>query len=105
MYQRPTAFNLLNQIAKYENLGINFQDIIESCASFPAKILQLSGERGELREGYAADIAILKKENVKVEFGDRPYSNSERILREGNFIYNSMMTVKNGEIVYRNIFF
>lgn len=105
MYQRPTAFNLLNQIAKYEYLGLSFSDIIKSCTTVPAKILGLSKNIGALKEGYQADIAIIKKENINVEFGDRPYSDMEKNIRKGKFIYNSMLTIKNGEIVYRNILF
>lgn len=105
MYQRPTAFSLLNQIAKYEYLGLSFSDIIKSCTTVPAKILGLSKNIGALKEGYQADIAIIKKENINVEFGDRPYSDMEKNIRKGKFIYNSMLTIKNGEIVYRNILF
>lgn len=105
MYQRPTAFNLLNQIAKYEYLGLSFSDIIKSCTIVPAKILGLSKNIGALKEGYQADIAIIKKENINVEFGDRPYSDIEKNIRKGKFTYNSMLTIKNGEIVYRNILF
>ncbi|MDY4011436.1 MAG: amidohydrolase family protein [Fusobacterium gastrosuis] len=105
MYQRPTAFNLLNQIAKYEYLGLSFSDIIKSCTTVPAKILGLSKNIGALKEGYQADIAIIKKENINVEFGDRPYSDMGKNIRKGKFIYNSMLTIKNGEIVYRNILF
>lgn len=105
MYQRPTAFNLLNQIAKYEHLGIKFEDVIRCCTTIPAKILSLSEKLGALRLGYAADIAILRKENFDMEFGDRPYDVNERIMRKGKFIYNTMMTIKNGEIVYRSMIF
>ena len=41
MYQRPTSFNLIMQISKYENLGISFDTIISSCTETPAKLIGL----------------------------------------------------------------
>lgn len=105
MHQRPTAFNMAMQISKYENLGIKFIDIIQSCTETPAKILGLYDKLGALKEGYQADIAIFKKIEKENEFGDRPYDNDEIKTRMGNFVYDTMMTIKNGEIVYRSTVF
>lgn len=105
MYQRPTSFSLLMQISKYENLGISFEKIIKACTETPAKLLGISDSVGTIKVGYLADIAIIKKEFLDIEFGDRPYKYKDKNLRKGNFIYNSMMTIKNGEIVYRNMLF
>lgn len=105
MYQRPTAFNLMMQISKYENLGISFNDIISSCTEIPAKDIGVYDCLGALKIGYNADIAIIKKVYKENEFGDRPYTNEERKIKVGSFIYNVMLTLKNGETVYRNMLF
>lgn len=105
MYQRPTAFNMLMQISKYENLGMEFSEVIKCCTTNPAKLLGLRNEIGALKVGYKADIAILKKIYCDMEFGDRPYNYLEKNILKGKFVYNSMMTIKNGEIVYRDILF
>ena len=39
------------------------------------------------------------------EFGDRPYYDESRNIRKGNFIFHPVLTLKNGEIVYRDITF
>ena len=105
MYQRPTSFNLMMQISKYENLGIPFEKIISSCTETPAKDIEVYDYIGALKVGYNADIAIIKKVYKESEFGDRPYTNEERKIKIGSFIYNVMLTLKNGEIVYRNMLF
>ena len=105
MYQRPTAFSLLMQISKYENLGIPFEKIIKACTTTPAKLLGISDSVGAIKVGYLADIAIIKKEFTDVEFGDKPYKYEDKNLKSGKFVYNCMMTIKNGEMVYRNILF
>ena len=105
MYQRPTSFSLLMQISKYENLRIPFEKVIKACTETPAKLLGISDSVGVIKVGYLADIAIIKKEFTDVEFGDKPYKYEDKNLKKGNFVYNSMMTIKNGEIVYRNILF
>jgi len=105
MYQKPTSFNLLMQISKYETLGIKFEDIIKACTEIPAKKIGIYDKQGGLKISHYADIAILKKINKEIEFGDRPYYDKERNLRKGTFVYSPMMTIKKGEIVYRNMLF
>lgn len=105
MYQRPTSFNLIMQISKYENLGIPFDTIISSCTEIPAKLLGIYDYLGALKPGYKADIAILRKVYKRNEFGDRPYGNNQRKIKVGDFVYNVMLTLKEGETVYRNNLF
>lgn len=105
MYQRPTSFNLAMQISKYENLGISLEKIITSCTEIPARKIGVYNYLGALKEGYLADIAIFKKVYKENEFGDRPYNYKERKIKKGNFIYETMLTLKNGETVYRNTTF
>lgn len=105
MYKRPTTFNLAMQISKYENLGMKFEDIIKSCTEAPAKKIGIYDKQGGLKIGHYADIAIFKKMMTNIEYGDRPYYEPEMKTRNGNFVYNPMMTIKKGEIVYRSMLF
>jgi dihydroorotase len=105
MYQRPTVFNLAMQLSKYEHLGIPFEEVIRKCTEIPSKKIGLYGEIGCLKEGALADIAIFKKIMIKNKFGDRPYYDKEYQIYEGNFIYKLMLTIKRGEIVFRDMLF
>ena len=65
--------------------------------------MKIDGSAGSLTVGYPADIAVFRKEECNIIFGDRADSSAQ--LREGKYIYRPLMTVKNGEIVYRDIAF
>ena len=55
--------------------------------------------------GHAADLAVLRpvhKENV---FGDRPYGNPDQQLLKGDLVYQPVFTLKNGDMVYRDVTF
>ena len=105
MYLRPTAFNLPNQIAKYTQLGIPFEKVLELCTAAPARLMGLEGETGCLKEGACADIAVFRKETSTIPFGDRPYGNPDGQLRPCAWRLNTMATVRAGEVVYRNNMF
>ncbi len=105
MHLRPTAFNMVNQINKYISIGIPIEKVIECCTSTPAKSMGLDGVIGSLSAGANADIAIFRETNEKSEFGDRVYNDPEIQLRHSEFCLRPLMTVKNGEVVYRDISF
>lgn len=105
MYLRPTAFNMANQLSKYNMLGISEEKLFELCTINPARHMGISENAGSLTVGLPADIAVFRKENCKVEFGDRPYTDSSAQIRKGSLLYRPMLTVKNGEIVFRDISF
>ena len=103
MYLRPTAFSMANQLAKYSMLGIQEDELFRRCTINPARHMKIDGSAGSLTVGYPADIAVFRKEERNIIFGDRADSSAQ--LREGEYIYRPLMTVKNGEIVYRDIAF
>lgn len=105
MNLRPTAFSMTNQIAKYTQLGIPFETVIESCTAKPAEQMGILGETGCLSEGACADIAVFRKEPSTVAFGDRPYGNPDGVLRPCAWRLRTMLTVKSGEMVYRDDLF
>nr|WP_321501368.1 amidohydrolase family protein [uncultured Dethiosulfovibrio sp.] len=100
LYKRPAVFNLLHVLSKYRNMGIDIMDVIERCTWIPSKLLGMQGEIGSLSLGSKADIAILKEIDCPTKFGDRL---GEVIT--GNILLKAMMTVKDGDIVYRDLEF
>lgn len=105
MNYRPTAFSLTNQIAKYTQLGIPFEKVIEACTAAPARHMGLEGETGCLREGACADIAVFRREASTIAFGDRPYGNPDGQQRPCEWRLRTMLTVRAGEMVYRDELF
>lgn len=105
MHLRPTAFNMAMQISKYTFLGMDFADVIRRATWNNAVSMGISDRVGSLKEGKQADIAVFRPFEGKNIFGDRPDSSKEQQVREGNLLYEPVLTVKNGEMVYRNITF
>ena len=101
MHLRPTTFNMANQLAKYSMLGIPEQKLFELCTINPARHMKINA--GSLSINSPADIAIFRREERHVIFGDRADKTAQ--IREGKFIYRPMLTLKNGEIVFRDIAF
>lgn len=102
---RPTAFSLNNQLAKYTQLGIPFETVIASSTSRPAKDMGLLGEIGCLSVGACGDIAVFRKEASTIPFGDRPYGNPAGESFPCEWRLRAMLTVKDGEMVYRDEIF
>lgn len=105
MHLRPTAFNLAMQIAKYTCLGIPFEKVIALCTAAPARRLGLEEEIGSLTPGHAADIAVFRPVPAENIFGDRPHGAPEQVLRTGHLLYKTMLTLKDGDMVYRDLLF
>ena len=102
MNLRPTAFSMANQVAKYTQLGIPFEKVLYLCTAAPARLMGLENETGSLTPGLCADIAVFRKEPCAIPFGDRPYGNPDGVLRPSSWRLRTMLTVRNGEMVYRD---
>lgn len=105
MYLRPTAFSLAMQISKYTALGIPFEKVIECTTVNPARELGMLDRAGSLTEGHPADIAVLRPEAAETVHGDRPDGSSEQHSFVGHLLCRPVMTVKSGEMVYRDMKF
>ena len=105
MHLRPTSFNLAMQISRYVYLGIPFYEVIRRCTVNPARQLGLGGGAGTLSVGAAADCAVFRPADGPVTFGDRPYGNPAQQLRTGSMVYEPVLTVKGGLMVYRSVTF
>ena len=105
MNLRPTAFSMSNQISKYISLGIPGDEVFRMTTVNPAGHMKIDDRAGSLTLGYPADIAVFRKEEFMTQFGDRTFNDSSVQLRYGKYIYRCVMTVKNGEVVYRDVMF
>lgn len=100
LYKRPAVFNLLHVMSKYWNMGMELADIVDRCTRRPAALMGLEGEIGTLAVGARADIAVLKETSGRTVFGDRLGN-----ILEGSRFLRAMLTVKGGELLYRDIEF
>lgn len=105
VFQKPTAFSMAMQLNKYISMGLSEEMAFRCCTSNAAKFLGLWEERGSLTVGKYADIAILSRVNVAETFGDRPEINKEASFLKGKITLKPVMTIKNGDFVYRDILF
>jgi dihydroorotase len=96
-YTRP-GFSLLHAMRVFSAAGMRTEDILQAVTYTPAKSLGL--ERGLIKEGANADIAIFDiQENGQVlsdMFGN---------TCKGNKIFIPLLTMKDGRVSYRQIFF
>lgn len=105
MNLRPTAFSMSNQISKYIALGIPEDEVFRMTTINPARHMKIDDVSGSLTVGYPADIAVFRKEEFMTQFGDSTFNDPSVQLRYGEYIYRCVMTVKNGEVVYRDVMF
>ena len=105
MNLRPTSFSMSMQISKYTAMGIPFAKVIECATVNPARELGLLDTAGSLTEGFAADVAVLRPVDMETVHGDRPYGVPEQHTIVGHRVYQPVLTVKNGEMVYRDVTF
>ena len=105
MHLRPTAFNMAMQLSKYKALGIPFAALIQLCTRAPAAHMGMLDTIGSLTAGHSADVAVfrpLHRENI---FGDRPYGDENQKHIMGETIYEPVLTLKDGDMVYRSVTF
>ena len=105
MLKHPTTYSLAMQVARYEYLGIPFKEIIRKVTIDAAKHMGLEGGYGTLEVGGVADVAVFRKHEKEVTFGDRVNMAQGQATRVGHAIYEPVVTVKSGMVVYRNILY
>ena len=96
---------MVMQLSKYAALGIPFAVLIQLCTYAPAARMGMLDAIGSLTEGHAADVAVfrpLHRENI---FGDRPYGNEAQKHMIGETVYEPVLTLKDGDMVYRSVTF
>ena len=84
-------------MSKHLALGMSLADIIKATTHTPAKFLKLEDKIGSLKTGANADVTIFKIVNKQIDFIDRF---GDRMT--GTQVIVPVMTIKNGQIVFRN---
>ena len=105
MLKRPTTFSLAMQLARYESLGIPFREVLRRCTVLPAQSMGLRDGEGMLTVGGVGDVAVFRRHEREVRFGDRAERTPGQETRTGRVVYEPVVTVKSGMIVYRNILY
>lgn len=95
LFRRPNAFNLLHIMSKYLNMGLTLEQVFERVTTAPARVIG-HPELGVLKEDNLADIAVFRQEEHEIEYGD-----SREIMRGGTML-RTMLTMREGELVYRD---
>ena len=98
LYKRPAVMTMLHVVSKLMTMGMTLNQVVKACTQTPAGILGKELELGSLTPGTTADITVVKLIQTKTEFGDC----------DGNIIYGSqqfraMLTIKEGELVFRDV--
>ena len=105
MNLRPTTFNLAMQIARYTALGMTLKDVITCMTVNPAKDLGILDVAGSLTVGHPADIAVFRTVDMDTLHGDRPFGNPDQNTIVSHRLYQPVLTIKNGEMVFRDMTF
>lgn len=97
IYERP-SFALPYVMSFMHAAGMPLNDIIHACTHIAAKKMGIERERGTLKPGTFADIAVLKPIEKDYTFTDKLGNSCP-----GNLILSPKMTIKNGRILYQSI--
>ena len=91
--------SLIVMLELMEKGQITLENIVDKMCHAPADIFHVE-ERGYLREGHKADIAIFEKHPWTVKKENLLYKCGWSPLEEMSFTYRVSMTLVNGQIVY-----
>ena len=91
--------SLVVMLELMEKGEITFENIVDKMCHAPADIFRVE-ERGYLREGYKADIAIIEKHPWTVAKDNLLYKCGWSPLEGQKLTYKVETTIVNGQIVY-----
>ena len=83
-------------MAKYLWLGMSMTDVVRAATATPARELGLAGKAGTLAKGAWGDVAVCRHVKAAPVFLD-----NFREARTGDQMLVPIMTVRGGEILYR----
>ena len=96
-YTRGGRYGMTMCMSIARHIGMNEEDIFRAVTSNPAKVLGMENEWGYLKVGRCADIAVFDYTNEGFDLTDRAGNHIE-----SDRGYRCVMTVADGEIVYRH---
>lgn len=100
LYRQNHVFSLPFTMSRYLNLGLTINEVIKRVTENPAKQIGEEGKIGCLKPGAMGDVAVCKIVEKPTIFAD---CDAQTIV--GNQLIKPLMTVKEGNIVYRDITF
>ena len=100
LFRRDKVFSLLHGMSRYLNLGMRIEDVLKRTTENPARYMGEEGNFGCLAPGSIADIFVFKIVEKETVFGD-----CDDQTMTGSRLIRPLMTVKAGNIVYRDIEF
>lgn len=96
-YMRGGIYGLTMCMSIYRALGMPEEKILRAVTSKAARAVKREGQWGSLSVGGAADLAVLSYGDAAIDISDRAKNRLQ--ISEG---YACRLTVKNGQILYRN---
>lgn len=97
IYERP-SFTLPYVMSFMHAAGMPLGDVIHACTHVAAKKMGIGNERGTLRPGAFADIAVLQPLERECVFTDKLGNSCP-----GHLLLSPKMTIKDGRILYQSI--
>lgn len=98
-YTRP-GFSLLHAMCVLSAAGMKTEDILRAVTYTPAKMLGMEEKTSVLKEGRIADIAIFDIVNMDCQLEDMFGGTCS-----GNKMFIPLLTMKQGRVAYRQIYF
>lgn len=96
-FTSPRVFNLLRILSRFLALGMSVNQVLECCTKNTAQFLGMENKVGCFTEGCVADVAVLKLLDKEMQYED---AEGDHIV--GKQALKCMMTVADGEVVYRD---
>ena len=97
---RKSVFCLPYTMSEYLEAGMPMNEVIRAVTATPAHLMHMDGQIGTLAHGALADVAIMKLAERPVPFKDLMGNEMA-----GNHLFVPKMTIKAGQIAYRDIEF
>ncbi|NWF56163.1 MAG: amidohydrolase/deacetylase family metallohydrolase [Syntrophaceae bacterium] len=91
------AKNLLHCLSKFLNLGMPLPSVLVCATGTPARLLNLGGVIGTLREGACADISVLSLESGQFVFED-----CDGNVLQGEQRLSARYTIRRGRLVWQH---
>ncbi|BFK16710.1 amidohydrolase family protein [uncultured Blautia sp.] len=98
-YNRP-GFSLIHAMSVFSAAGMQLEKILKATTYSPAQALGILDRAGTLEVGKPADIAIFDIQDTDMIFDDMFGKHCK-----GNKLFVPLLTMKQGRVAYRQIFF
>ncbi len=101
MFREDLMYSMPFVLSKLLALGLKMRQIVERCTANPARVLGMAGKIGSLSRGAAGDVAVFALKDREMRFKDRHGDTA----MAGNKLLKPVATVKDGQVVFRDLEF